>query len=118
MTRDEILERQQREHDEKYARLVEVLGFDALVRLLPELHHGRTWAGLVAGDRHLNQIPLAAWDRAAGCGLPPRTLPGPRWPQPELRATARLEPWCRAPQLSLSDRVCVLKHVARRLAAP
>jgi hypothetical protein len=116
----------------KYEALARRLGVEALLKLVPA-DADRVRAALEAGDEHLNGIPLVMWDRAA-LGAPEtlaeRTCPtckhvrpsddgaglGPwssDWPQTALKRTARLEPWRAAPGLSLAERVCVLKHVAK-----
>lgn len=114
-TRDELRARQKQEHHDAYAELAQKLGVNALADLLPKLRPTQTWAGLLAGDEHLNNVPLHKWDAAAGC---PQLRPfySSSWPQIQLRTTARLDPWRKAPSLSLSERVCALKHVARMIA--
>ena len=116
------------EHRAKCAALVDVLGFDALAALVP-VPVERIRAALATGDKHLNTIPLALWDRAAlgtqgapgqKCPTCGGRLPDPRhsndYPYNVLRQSARREPWSRAPSLSLGDRLCALKHVARCMA--
>jgi hypothetical protein len=119
------------EHEAKYDALARLLGLDALRRLVP-VPAERISAALAAGDEHLNSIPLGMWDRAAlsapGAEDAGRTRVCPSckqtvrpvselysadWPQRPLRRTARFTPWNAAPTLSLAERVCALKHVAK-----
>lgn len=91
-----------RKHREKYGRLVALLGADRLRPLLPPVR--RPWSELIAGDVHLNNVPLAEWDAR----------------DPGVRSILRHSPaayeaigrggW------SLSDSVCVLKELARQIA--
>lgn len=84
------------------------VGVPALRRIIP-FSRDQVKQALADGDEHLNSLPLAAWDRAAGAisvGYG-GTLAGNfrfSWDHP-------WEPW-KASGLSLSERVCVLKHVA------
>jgi hypothetical protein len=121
-----IEERMKREHHEKYERLTQLLGVATLRALVP-VSADRIRQALAAGDEHLNSIPMALWDRATGvrspfgekevcpcCGTIRRVpCDGGDWPYNELRRTARTAPWSAAPTLSLAERTCVLKHVAR-----
>jgi hypothetical protein len=99
-------ERQRRmaqEHFDKYAALARRIGWDACLAAVP-FTAAEVCAALEAGDEPLNTLPLARWDRAAGAiPLPDGDF---RWgPTPE---------WLREHRtLSLGERVCVLKHVAR-----
>jgi len=109
------------EHETRMEALAAALGFDALAKLVP-FPVERIRAALEAGDEHLNTLPLARWDCAA--------LNRPfnfrdeqfyrfgDWPEIPLRLSAsdKSLPWHKRPSSSLSDRVCVLKYVARRLA--
>lgn len=123
-------ERQAQEHHDRMAKLAQELGFDKLRALVP-VSIDRVRDALRKGDEHLNTIGLHLWDRAAvrsSTFEPPtaRTgfypslgigfLQGKDEPYATLRASARGEPWCAKPGLSLSERVCVLKHVAREAA--
>jgi len=115
------------EHRAKYLALALQLGFDDLIQLVPATPESIR-AALGAGDEHLNTIPLVSWDQAALLGAPgPIACPtcgrmGPNpiyandWPQSRLGVSARLLPWSRVPSLSLAERVCVLKEVARQIA--
>lgn len=95
-------------HYQKYEILASRIGIQALKRVLPASAKEIITA-LEKDDHHLNTIPLAKWDKAAGyiSGLenysdgPTRlSFAGP-WSSPD------------AHNLSLAERVCVLKHVAR-----
>jgi hypothetical protein len=74
------------EHAKKYEDLARQLGIDALVGLIPASREVVEKA-LRTGDQHLNSIPLWKWDLAA------ETI--------------------NVPELSLSEKVCALKHVAK-----
>ena len=101
------------EHETKYEALAQKLGIEALKWLVPAKPEEIRQA-LVAGDEHLNTIQLPRWDRAAGV-RPAWKLFSSDWPQTELRISARRSdlPWHKEPTLSLAERVCVLKHVAK-----
>ena len=94
-------------HEEKYERLAQRIGVDALRRILPSTPE-RIRAAVAAGDEHLNTIALSAWDRAAGLLNPYRV-------HAEACRLHFRAPWTLAVAsgLSLAERVCVLKHVAR-----
>lgn len=97
------------EHEEKCEALAQRYGVAALLRKMP-VSAAKIVAALAAGDEHLNTIALRLWDRAAGV----TSREGSKdWPYPELRASARFHPWSKIPTSSLSDRVAVLKHVAK-----
>lgn len=122
-------------HRDKYEALAQTLGEDSLAGLVADLVP-RVRTALASGDENLNTISLATWDRRAlggpdptkpskcpccGAVKSPRagaTLGAADFPQRELRESARDRalPWRHAPTLSLAERVCVLKHVARKLA--
>jgi len=110
------------EHFTRYEALARRIGIDALRKIVP--CPGQVMPALAAGDEHLNTIPLGYWDKAAGM---PSALERPKCPRcgqviltrptPPARNPNRLSfaaPWLPevANGLSLSDRVCVLKHVA------
>src|SRR4029453_13784802 len=110
-------------HREKYARYVELLGREHLLALLPK--PTRPWRDLLAEDEHLNNVPLALWDRAHEgvevtepcpcCGHPRRVRSGAsvfKLYQSARRAGMVKESggW------SLSNSVCTLKELARQLA--
>lgn len=112
------------EHETKYEALAQLLGVECLKALVPATPE-QVQAALAAGDEHLNSIPLGRWDGAAGvlgshvtvacptCGTKKAFGSPTEWPYPQLQHTAKMEPWRRSPRLSLAERVCVLKHVAR-----
>lgn len=93
-------------HEEKYEVLAQRIGVDKLRRILPSTPE-RIRAALAAGDEHLNTIPLPAWDLAAGLLNPNRV-------HAEACRLHFRDPWLPAVTsgLSLSERVCILKHVA------
>ncbi len=88
-------------HDEYYCGLADVIGRRAIERLIPAaVDEVRT---ALKTDPHLNNIPLCKWDRE----------------DPFVRAMAYgnlIEPITGSRGWSLSDTVCVLKAVAKRLA--
>lgn len=109
MTHDETDEqrkaRQTKEHFDKYEALAQKIGIERLIPLVPATP-SQIRAALET-DFHLNNIPILRWDRAAGASQAEtgrffgkdRTSPVPD----ALRRHG----------LSLAERVCVLKHVAR-----
>jgi len=125
------------DHEEKYTRLARRLGWQALLSLVPATRV-RVRRALDEGDVHLNTISLSSWDTAAldqstkapkskkcsYCGSSvrnpkhPSSLYGPNQPYERLKQTARDPrlPWYREPGLSLAERVCVLKLVAKNEA--
>ena len=76
------------EHYQKYERLAQRIGIKGLRNILPA-SPVRIIKALTSDDEHLNTIPLSKWDSAA-----------------KLIAAG-------SPHLSLSECVCLLKHVAR-----
>ncbi len=76
------------EHAKKYEELARKLGVEKIVPLIPASRE-RVRQALTRGDKHLNSIPLRKWDSAA------------------------LQLHLRERGLSLSEGVCVLKHVAK-----
>jgi hypothetical protein len=115
--------KQKREHYEKYEALAQRIGIDKLVAVLEAmpLSPATVQRALDSGDEHLNSIPLRKWDEAVGYWEP-------SWVRPKMeacpccghktpvgfdeRAFVRLKPFQDGPH-SASERVCVLKHVAR-----
>jgi hypothetical protein len=75
------------EHAQKYEALARKIGIEDLQALIPASRE-QVQKAIETGDRHLGMIPLVKWDRAAA-GI---QVPGL--------------------SLSLSEKVCVLKHVA------
>lgn len=51
------------EHREKYGKLVETIGLDYLIKLIP-VKDLQTLREKLEEDEHLNNIPLEDWDRA------------------------------------------------------
>jgi hypothetical protein len=110
------------EHEKKYGKLAKALGWDDVKALIPATIE-EVKAALAAGDEHLNSIPLTRWDHAA---LGASRLLGKKEICPCCKQTVRIMPprhgcggklkelFDRIKQgHSLSDGVCVLKHVAK-----
>ena len=82
-----------KEHTEKYEALAQKIGIDEILRRIP-FTAKQVMEALAAGDQPLNTLPLAKWSSAAfGYEGPPG--------------------WRAKGARSLSQCVCVLKHVAR-----
>jgi len=98
--------------EEKMERLAQHIGIDKLRKIIP-VKKERIAAALAAGDEHLNSIPLYLWDIAAGRLVTSRYATG----KPRFGSKVKVgfeEPWGKkARGLSLSERVCILKHVAK-----
>jgi hypothetical protein len=77
------------EHAKKYEEVARNIGIDALVGLIPASPE-KIRKALDHGDKHLNTIPLRKWDDAAAA-IPRELVKG----------------------LSLAEKVCALKHVAK-----
>ena len=77
------------EHAKKYEEIARRIGIDILAQLIPASPE-RIQRALDHGDKHVNSISIRKWDQAAAL-IPPEQARG----------------------LSLSDKVCALKHVAR-----
>lgn len=115
----------EQEHYDKYERLAQRLGVAALRDRVRTIGPPSKLFAALRADEHLNSIPLAVWDRlalgepkaitrhCATCQCRARQSWSPGWPGPELKESAREIPWNAQPSLSLAERVCVLKHVAR-----
>jgi hypothetical protein len=73
-------------HREKYTAVVEAIGLARLVMFIPATKEEIKDA-LENGEGHLNEIPLAKWDRGAVFGMPFSS--------------------------TLAERVCTLKQAAR-----
>lgn len=96
------------EHAQKYEQIAQSIGVGVLLALLPErATPARVKAALGAGDEHLNTIPLSSWDMAAG--YVHREVRNELHGPDNVPTPAPL----RGRSLSLAERVCVLKHVAR-----
>lgn len=74
------------EHAKKYEELARKVGIEGLKKLIPASPE-KIRHSLEHGDPHLNWIPLRKWDAASY--------------------------FIREPGISLSEKVCLLKHVAR-----
>ena len=97
------------EHERKYEALAHTIGVAALRAIVPDTTE-RIAAALASGDEHLNTIPLVVWDRAAqrvNCGWVAEAMGDflMRFNPPFVPKVAN--------RLSLAERVCVLKHVAK-----
>lgn len=79
------------EHNAKYDEIIEKAGGVAALRHSLPVMIETIQNALQQGDEHLNSIPLSYWDHAAQFAWLPRGL-------------------------SLAEKVCTLKRVARRLA--
>lgn len=120
------------QHEQKYEALAQRLGVKALAALVP-FSRERIEAALAAGDEHLNTLPLSTWDARHGtepgsvrlyCGSCAQALPYKpqlgegvwglvrRWIGDGRSSEAPRRMWW-----SLSDTVCVLKHVATHYIA-
>ena len=99
-----------RAHYQEFETLAQKIGIGKLVRAVPA-DETEIRSVLSQGDKHLNLIPLFRWDMAAiGTGERARATYG--WGRPEdYRALPGNIFYGMG--LSLADRVCVLKHVAR-----
>lgn len=126
--------RQAREHWERYDKIAKWLGWNNVRKLVPFSNEGVKLA-LANGDKHLNSLQLAAWDRQHG-NTPGKKLDAPKvcqcckqtLPPPDqtagmwglVRAAIKRDKLAgREPLLtswSLSDTVSTLKHVAREVA--
>lgn len=77
------------EHAKKYEEVARNIGIDILADLIPASPE-KIRKALEHGDKHLNTIPLRKWDDAAAA-IPRERVKG----------------------LSLAEKVCALKHVAK-----
>jgi hypothetical protein len=91
------------DHYNKYEALAQKIGIDALVKLMPV--NKIEMQKCLDQDEHLNNIPLHVWDRKAGLLSDGKTTFN----------LAFYAPWTPelAKGLSLAERVCTLKHVAK-----
>lgn len=83
---DLVMDEGDKEHAKKYEVLAQKLGIENLRKLMP-VSPEKIRAALEKGDKYLNSIKLRKWD-AAGTAI-------------------------RGEGLSMSEKVCVLKHVAK-----
>lgn len=88
-------------HELHYSNIVKALGYDAVKRCVPfELKSDTKWKKdiIKSRDRHLNNLPLKDWDRAATCYF-----------NKSLLDNQGVNAW------SLSQIVCLLKECARMM---
>ena len=126
----EVERKMKKEHWEKYEALAQRIGIQELrAQVLQFFTREAIDHALARGDEHLNTLMLTQWDRAAGDSRPDNILGrGPKCSHCGQRMPGRpdavLGPpysltfdgvWGRVKPmgLSLADRVCILKHVAR-----
>ena len=104
MSREEWERAMHEEHNAKYDTLIEQMGGLGRVKPLLPVSVDRIRAALKEGDQHLNSIPLAFWDRAAGVygSRSGAVHVDPNYPFP--------------PGLSAAERVSLLKRAAVRAA--
>lgn len=109
LTNDIIQARRRREHFEKYEALAKQIGLGPLINKVFHLKF-QVEKALRDGDHSLKTIPLATWDHLSG--YDDRGCVG-------MHYTAEFDapPWTGWRHLSLGERVCVLKHVARHYVA-
>lgn len=109
------------EHRAKYEALAQELGIEALKALVPATNAQIT-AALARGDEHLNTIPLHRWDTAAAIWscVPKQDAayfltrtPCPTCKEGYVYTMPPTPDVWKKRRLTLSERVCVLKHVAR-----
>lgn len=117
---DDRREKQRREHFEKYQAMAERIGIDRLRAVIPFSPEAVRRA-LDNGDHYLNSLPLRRWDAAVGYFEPsymrPKMETCPTCGHKHAvgfdeRAFVRLHPFEDGPH-SASERVSLLKHVAR-----
>ena len=104
--------RMTQKHNEKYDALIEKMGgLDRLIRFMP-VSKEEIKKALDEGDEHLNSISLYKWDKAAG-----RFSASPQADEKGdycMSFTYEHEIW--PIELSLAERVCILKRAAKRWA--
>lgn len=94
------------EHEQKYENLAQRIGIKALVNCIQDhaLPDPDRMGEYYVQDKHLNNVQLRHWDRAAG-----RVNYG----GPYKFVLDKQPPFCgEFAHLTLAERVCVLKHVA------
>ena len=72
MTIDERLGLKNPEFNERYEKLIELIGLDAIIRYVPATKEEVEEAAQIS--RSLNSIPLSKWDRAAGYSVDGRKV--------------------------------------------
>ena len=102
--------RMTKKHNEKYDKLIEQMG--GLEKIIPFIPVSKETIqkALADGDEHLNSISLYKWDKAAG------RFSASHWADSRgdygMSFYGQHTIWPK--QLSLAERVCVLKRAARR----
>lgn len=94
-------------HDEKWSRVVNALGYDAVKACIPFDYNEISEA--IKDDKHLNNLDLRRWDSAGGFYFP---SPGSK-PQQISSALTKLLRKAGVTNFSPSDSVCILKCAAR-----
>jgi hypothetical protein len=90
-------------HYKKYEHLAQKIGISELKKLIPFTPE-QIRNALKSGDEYLNTLPLSKWDKAAGL----------LYPYGQYKISF-LSPWdkIKYDRLSLAERVCILKYVAK-----
>lgn len=104
----------QQDHFNKYEALANKLGWDALHALVPfPIETIADW--IDKGDQYLNTAGNRPWDRASlnFPGKVPLRAMGNIFARLNITQRDRTLPWHKRTGLSLAERNCVLKHVAR-----
>jgi hypothetical protein len=116
---DKFVDRGTQEHVDKYHDLASLLGIEAVARLVP-VSTFTVQRAILKGDQSLNSISLSKWDyydpkhRYSTYDQDQyRTRTHPVW---QLRRATMKSRGEKTFSMSLSECVCVLKHVARHLA--
>ena len=110
-------------HAGTFERYAQWLGVDDLKALVP-FSRERIVAALASGDEHLNTLPLRQWDKLHGYGGPSKAIGHCPQCSQVLPAPAHGGVWALigaalrrdgggSMAWSVSDTVCVLKHVAK-----
>jgi hypothetical protein len=105
-TNEELQIRMNNEHYQKYEELAQKIGVRYLIPLISP-NKDKIRAALLNGDVYLNGISLRWWDIQAGASNLFSWQGGPKlhWNFPWTPKNAN--------GLSLAERVCILKHVAK-----
>jgi len=95
-----------------YEGLAQHIGVANLIRILP-FDKEQISSSLHSGDEHLNRLPLPKWDVAAGCSY--KTWKNLIFTSDDPTKVSWKPPWdkTKGMGLSIANRVCVLKHVAK-----
>ena len=114
--------KQKQEHFEKYDALAAEIGIARIIEAIP-FSADSVRRALDQGDEHLNSLPMKKWDQVTGyagwgvgriepcptCGQKRRV----KWSNRDFR---KLPPFEHGPHTP-SERVCLLKHVAKHYLA-